>query len=64
MTSVKTKEDVMQLTPMFNKFIAGENWNFDIEDCDNILRVDSQQLTAQQVIDFLNAHKYDCVELL
>jgi len=54
----------MQLTPMFNKFIAGENWNFDIEDCDNILRVDSQQLTAQQVIDFLNAHKYDCVELL
>lgn len=62
-TSVKTKKDVRQLTSKLNEFIPDAKWNFDLEDCDNILRVDSQEVKAQHIIDFLNAHKYDCIEL-
>ena len=62
-TSVKTKKAIKELTSKLNMFIPNSKWNFDLEDCDKILRVDSQEATSQQIIDFMNLHQFDCSEL-
>ncbi len=38
-------------------------WNFDLEDCDNILRIESNQDIAFRVIKTLQAKDFECVEL-
>ncbi|GAA3757266.1 hypothetical protein [Flavobacterium ginsengiterrae] len=44
-------------------FIPNSEWNFDLEDCDTILRLVSNEVTAQQIIDFINELEYECLEL-
>jgi hypothetical protein len=62
-TSVMTEKAVKKLTAKFNTFIPNSKWNFDLEDCDKILRVESREVTAKQIIDFLNQYKFECLEL-
>jgi len=62
-TSVQTKKATKELTSKLDMFIPNSKWNFDLEDCDNILRVDSQEATSRQIIDFMNLHQFDCSEL-
>ena len=62
-TSVTTQKAVKKLTAKLNSFIPNSKWNFDLEDCDKILRIDSKEVTAKQVIDFLNKYKFECLEL-
>ncbi|PWB22800.1 hypothetical protein [Flavobacterium sp. HTF] len=62
-TSVTTQKAVKKLTAKLNTFIPNSKWNFDLEDCDKILRIDSKEVTAKQVIDFLNKYKFECLEL-
>lgn len=62
-TSVETKKAVEIITAQLNEFIPNSEWNFDLEDCDNILRVVSNEVTAQQIIDFINELEYECLEL-
>ena len=45
-TSVKTKRQVKKLKPPINKILPKEKWNFDLEDCDKILRIDSDENIA------------------
>ncbi|WP_421804183.1 hypothetical protein [Flagellimonas sp.] len=41
-TSVKQKGEVNQLRPWLNKLVNSNGcWNFDLEDCDKILRVET-----------------------
>lgn len=44
-TSVNSDYEVKLLTPTLNKYFGVSSWNFDLEDCDNILRLDSSDLT-------------------
>ena len=62
-TSVKTKLQVKNLKPHINKILPNEKWNFDLEDCDNILRIDSEENIVLKIIDLLNIHKFNCEEL-
>lgn len=62
-TSVKTKKALKELAPKFDKFIPNSKWNFDLDDCDKILRVDSKEATSQQIIEFLKLQQVDCSEL-
>ncbi len=62
-TSVKTKNQVKKHKPHINKILPNEKWNFDLEDCDKILRIDSEEKIVLKVIDFLNIHKFYCEEL-
>jgi len=41
-TSVNSKSKAKKLQPKLNQLLIGSVWNFDLEDCDNILRVDSE----------------------
>ena len=62
-TSVKTKKEVSHLTPGLNAFLKKSQWNFDLDDCDKILRIDSPTEIVEAVIKFLRAKDFECNEL-
>ena len=62
-TSVKTKVQVKRLKPHIDQALPRVKWNFDLVDCDNILRIDSEDDIVPTIIDFLKNHNYHCEEL-
>lgn len=64
-TSVQKKKQVRYLKPILNQLIAiGEQWNFDLEDCDKILRIETQDTKPQEVASALIKRGFYCRELL
>ena len=43
--------------------LLGRHWNFDLEDCDHILRVIADDLLIQNIVDILVANGFSCEEL-
>jgi hypothetical protein len=62
-TSVKTKIQIKKLKPHIDKILPCAKWNFDLEDVDKILRIDTEQNIGLTIIDLLNIHSYSCEEL-
>lgn len=62
-TSVKNHKDVAQLKSDLDALENLVYWNFDLEDCDNILRVISQIDIKHDIIQTLKKHVFDCIEL-
>ena len=62
-TSVETKTQVKKLKPHIDKILPGEKWNFDLDDCDNVLRIDSGENIVVQITELLKSHQYHCEEL-
>ncbi|QIE58737.1 hypothetical protein G5B37_03920 [Rasiella rasia] len=62
-TSVKSKNSIKVLTPQLNEIEAISSWNFDLDDCDNILRIDSQSDIVENIIKILSDFDYKCEEL-
>ncbi|MEO5777279.1 MAG: hypothetical protein ABIQ27_10250 [Flavobacterium sp.] len=62
-TSVKNKKQSLKLKPHIDKILPKAQWNFDLEDCDKILRVDSKEPIVSAVIELLETHNYYCEEL-
>jgi hypothetical protein len=46
-----------------DSMLPNTKWNFDLKDCDKILRIDSEENVAFKIIDLLNLHNYSCEEL-
>lgn len=63
-TSVAGQRDIRQLQHKLNQLVNGSGcWNFDLEDCDNILRVETQGLKANSISQLLENHGHSCIEL-
>jgi hypothetical protein len=62
-TSVKNKKHIRQLSPFLNNILQQSRWNFDLSDCDKILRIDSEENIALKITDLLSTHKFYCEEL-
>jgi hypothetical protein len=62
-TSVKTKIQAKKLKPHIDKTLRTAKWNFDLEDCDKILRINSEENIVLRIIDLLNSHNFTCKEL-
>lgn len=62
-TSVKSKTQVNKLKPHIDKILPKAKWNFDLEDCDKVLRIESEENIVFTVIYFLKMHNYYCEEL-
>ncbi|WP_318309102.1 hypothetical protein [Flagellimonas crocea] len=63
-TSVKGKGQVRKLRPLLNHLVAKNGyWNFDLEDRDNILRVETQDLPAPVIASLLKNKGFLCEEL-
>jgi len=62
-TSVTTKGQIKKLKPHFDKLLPRAKWNFDLQDCDNILRIDSEENIVFAAINLLTIHNFYCEEL-
>jgi hypothetical protein len=62
-TSVKTKTQAKQLKLPIDTILPNAKWNFDLKDCDKILRVDSEENVVLKIIDLLHIHNHSCEEL-
>lgn len=59
-TSVDNSSKLESASALLHELLPESLWNFDLEDCDNILRVDSE-LDVTQLL--LNNTIFECVEL-
>ncbi len=62
-TSVGTYEQARALKPHMDQLVTQGKWNFDLDDCDNVLRIDSELDLTMPVIQLLNTHHFHCEEL-
>lgn len=63
-TSVDTPQQARKLKPVLDNLMhTREKWNFDLEDCDRILRVEAFTLQAGVIIEKLNREGFFCAEL-
>ncbi len=63
-TSVKKKQEISRLKPQLDDLInPSGRWNFDLEDCDNILRVETPRLHPGTIISTLQSKGFNCEEL-
>jgi hypothetical protein len=61
-TSVQTKTEVDDLAPLLNEVVGDRKWNFDLEDCDKVLRVLPDRSDSRTVISLLRNKGYECIE--
>jgi len=62
-TSVEKPRQVSRIKPLLTAVSAINRWNFDLEDCDNILRVEAVGLSPRYIENLLNTAGFDCYEL-
>ncbi|MDA6069461.1 hypothetical protein NJT12_07515 [Flavobacterium sp. AC] len=59
-TSVDTKSKLEFANVLLEQLLPDALWNFDLEDCDNILRIDSDADINEMA---LKNDIFDCIEL-
>mgnify|MGYP001545506339 CR=1 FL=1 len=57
-TNVREMYQAHALLDLLQQYFPGSRINFDLEDCDNILRVEGNNISSQKVIQLL--HKNNC----
>lgn len=63
-TSVTCRKEVRQLQPLLDRLVDRDgHWNFNLEDCDNILRVETQKLREVTIASALQVQGFDCEAL-
>lgn len=62
-TSVQTENDVRLLKPHLDKALAELDWNFDLEDCDRILRAETPLEYPEKIAAVLRQKGFECEEL-
>ncbi len=56
-------EDISHLKIVLDNFTKITKWNTDLDDCDNILRIESQFSVENKIISLLNNLNIVCIEL-
>ena len=62
-TSVVDSLSVRTLKPELDRLAGKGTWNFDLSDCDNILRIASERVQPQKAIQLLDYFGFECAEL-
>ena len=62
-TSVINSEQAACIKPYLDRLHTIIAWNFDLEDCDNILRIESTINVSSSVISILEEHGFLCEEI-
>lgn len=63
-TSVENTADINKLQHLLDSLAGiGGQWNFDLEDCDKILRLESRQTESQQISATIKAEGFFIEEL-
>ena len=62
-TTVDTPAKAQKLKPHLDALLKPVKWNFDLSDCDRILRVEGPAHISDTVIQTLLIQGYECIEL-
>ena len=62
-TSVKFKKHIKEIAQELDKITEIQKWNFDLEDCDKILRIEITKLKPIKITNLLNSLGFECNEL-
>jgi hypothetical protein len=62
-TNVSDVSAIKALQPFLDKYLLDSKWNFDLEDCDKILRIDSQRPISATAVKVLHDNGFECEEL-
>ena len=62
-TNLRFKKDVQKLGLLLDQLPAVKRWNVALDDCDRILRVESDHLPAGDIIHLVQETGYFCEEL-
>lgn len=62
-TDVTNKRKVSKVSALLTLFPSIQQWNFDLEDCDNILRIVASDLSPRYVETALKKAGIGCEEL-
>lgn len=62
-TSISTEKEIQMIKPFLNELLPIGSWSFDLEDCDNIFRVDTLIENSEKIIKLLKDNGFDCEEL-
>ncbi len=59
-TNVLRPADAAKITPLLANAFPGCTFNFDLEDCDRIFRIESAEDVTEKVISFFRQHNFSC----
>jgi hypothetical protein len=59
-TNVRHRKLAEQLASILRRRFASSKVNFDLHDCDKILRVEDKQICAETIIEILSTHGLKC----
>jgi hypothetical protein len=62
-TNVTSKKKVSMIAPLLTSFPTISQWNFDLDDCDKILRIEATELNPSSVELLLLTAGFNCQEL-
>lgn len=63
-TNIRTKTDTLIIKDIFATRAQIDNWTIDTEDEDCVLRVVSNNLSAENIIELIKDKGYQCHELV
>jgi hypothetical protein len=59
-TNVNNKSDACEMVEMLIEHFTGHKISFDLEDCDKILRVESDNVNSDGIISILQRRGFQC----
>ena len=62
-TNVKSLQAAKRLKLLLEKLLPGCKINFDLEDCDKILRIKGDNVDKEIIIGLMNCYNYSCEPL-
>jgi hypothetical protein len=62
-TNIRTNNDKQLISRTLNEISEIHQWNIDQEDIDCVLRVVSNSISEEQIINILDKHNFNCTPL-
>jgi len=62
-TSVKNRKSAAKLKSALDNIESVSKWNFDLSDCDKILRIEAGADISPDIISVMSENGYQCTEL-
>ena len=59
-TNIQKKEEAVLILEKLNRCFPGCVINFDLEDCDKVLRIEGHQFSPGEIIEILSENNYQC----
>ena len=62
-TNLNTPQLISEAKPLIQNIQGIRRWNVDMQDCDNVLRIEAEQVSPRSVESILKSAGYFCEEL-